>query len=264
MSFRRKVEKKLRRKEKLYEINRLMKEKIGDEYKVFEEVFDRSTLMTIYEFLNKRTIDEIYGVVKSGKEARVYWGTDTDGRELAIKIYLTVTSEFRKGMLLYIEGDSRFTHVRHTTRSLVYAWAKKEYKNLQRAYAAGVDVPKSIAVNKNVLIMNFIGKKGVTAPLIKEIQLEKPLLTFKQILDNAIKLYQKAGLVHADLSEYNIMIWKGKPVLFDLSQSVLLGHPMADKFLRRDIKNIHRYFRKLGVDTPSLEMIYKRVTGVES
>lgn len=259
MTFRKKAEKKLRRKERNYEIKRLMREKRSEEYEVLEEVFDRSTLMTIYDFLNKGKIDVIYGVVKAGKESKVYWGKDPERKELAIKIYLTISAEFKKGMLPYIEGDPRFAHVRRDTRSLVYAWAQKEFKNLQRAYEVGVKVPKPIAVEKNVLLMEFVGKNGISAPLLRETVLPNPTRVHKQLLAYLKKLYQKAELVHADLSEYNIMMWKEKPVLFDFSQSVPLEHPMADKFLRRDLENLYRYFKKLNVDILSVEEMYWRV-----
>jgi len=226
-----------------------------------EEVFDRSTLMTIYDFMNKGKIDEIHGVVNAGKEARIYWGKDRDGRELAIKIYLTVSAEFKKGMLPYIRGDPRFAHVRKDTRSLIYAWAKKEFKNLRRAMDAGVRVPEPIAVSKNVLIMSFIGKNGVSALLLKEVSLKNPRQVYRRLLTYVKKLYKKAKLVHADLSEYNIMIWKNAPVLFDVSQSVTLEHPMADQFLRRDLQNLYKYFKKLGVDVLSVEEMHRRITG---
>jgi len=261
VSFRKKVKKKLLRKEKSYETERLMREKRSEEYKVLEEVFDRSTLMTIYDFMNKGKIDEIYGVVNAGKEARIYWGKDRDGRELAIKIYLTVTAEFKRGMLPYIRGDPRFAHVRKDTRSLIYAWAQKEFKNLQRAMDAGVRVPEPIAVSKNVLIMSFIGKNGVSALLLKEVSLKNPRQVYRRLLTYVKKLYKKAKLVHADLSEYNIMIWKNAPVLFDVSQAVTLEHPMADQFLRRDLENLYKYFKKLGVDVLSVEEMHRRITG---
>jgi RIO kinase 1 len=261
VSYRKKVEKKLKRKEKAYETKQLMKKKRSEEYEVFEEVFDRSTLMTIYKFLNKGTIDEIYGVVKAGKEARVYWGKDPEARELAIKIYLTVSAEFKKGMLPYIEGDPRFAHVRRETRSLVYAWAQKEFKNLQSAAAVNVRVPDPIDVSNNVLVMEFIGKDGVPAPLLKETLLKNPNTVYKQLLAYVKKLYREARLVHGDLSEYNIMLWKNKPVLFDISQAVPLEHPMADQFLRRDLENLHRFFKRLNVDPLSVEGMYGRVRG---
>ncbi|MFB0501081.1 MAG: RIO1 family regulatory kinase/ATPase, partial [Candidatus Bathyarchaeia archaeon] len=117
-AVRKKLERRLRIVEKRDKV--LIKD-FSSERAVMEEVFDRSTLMTIYDFLNKRMIDEIHGVVKAGKEARIYWGKDPDEKELAIKIYLTTSAEFKKGMLPYIEGDPRFAHVRRDTRSLVYA-----------------------------------------------------------------------------------------------------------------------------------------------
>jgi len=264
VSYRKKVDKKLLRKEKAYETKQLMKEKRSEEYEVLEEVFDRSTLMTIYDFLNKGTIAEIFGVVKAGKEARIYWGKDSKQKELALKIYLTVSAEFKRGMLPYIQGDPRFAHVRMDTRSLVYAWAQKEFKNLQRAYEVGVRVPKPIAVSKNVLIMEFIGEEGESAPLMKETALEKPREIYRKLLMYVKKLYQEAELVHGDLSEYNVMIWKNEPVVFDVSQAVPLEHPMANRFLQRDLENLYRYFKGLGVPVLSQEEMYRWVTSARS
>lgn len=232
MSYRTHVEEKLGRREKRYETERLMREKRSEEYEVLEEVFDRSTLMTIYDFLNKGTIDQIFGAVKAGKESKLYWGKDKTGNTLAIKIFLTLSAEFKRGgMVPYIEGDPRFAHIKRDTRSLVYAWAQKEFKNLQQATHAGVKVPKPIDVNHNVLIMEFIGENGVSAPLLRETEVRNPKRIYSQVLANVKKLYQKAKLVHGDLSEYNIMIWKNKPVLFDVSQAVPLQHPLADQLL---------------------------------
>ena len=259
VSFRDKVDKRLSRKQKAYEIEALMKNKRSEDYQVIEEVFDKSTLMVIYDFMNKQVIDEIHGVVNAGKEARVYYGKDPDGKELAIKIYLTSSAEFKKGMLPYIEGDPRFSHVRRDTRSLIYTWAQKEYKNLLRAKEAKVNVPEALAIQKNVLIMEFIGKKGERAPLMKETDLEDAEKTFKHLLTYVKRLYSKAGLVHADLSEYNIMIWKGKPVIFDVAHSVLVKHPMANTFLRRDLQNLHRYFKRKVPDILSVDEMYEKV-----
>jgi len=261
VSFRDKVDKRLSRKQKAYEIEALMKNKRSEDYQVIEEVFDRPTLMTIYDLMNKGTIDEIHGVVSAGKEARIYWGKDTKGNELAIKIYLTSSAEFKKGIIPYIEGDPRFSHVRRDTRSLIYVWAQKEYKNLHRAQEAKVNVPEPLAIQKNVLVMEFIGKNGQRAPLLKETTLKDPQQVFRLLLTYLRRLYQKGDLVHADLSEYNIMIWKDKPVIFDVAQSVLTGHPMADRFLRRDIENLHKYFKREDSDIMSVDEMYERITG---
>ncbi|MEM3577395.1 MAG: serine protein kinase RIO [Candidatus Bathyarchaeia archaeon] len=262
MSFRKIVRKRLGQKEREYETEQLMKEKRSEEYEVLEEVFDRSTLMVIYDFLNKGVINEIYGVVKAGKESRVYWGKDAEGNELAIKIYLTVSAEFRKGILKYIEGDHRFKGVKRDTRSLIFAWAQKEFRNLEQATAAKVRVPKPIAVKNNVLIMEFIGEDGVPAPSMKELTPKNPEKVYATLLEYLRRLYLKAELVHGDLSEYNIMIWRGRPVIFDISQAVPTSHPMADFLLRRDLTNINKYFSRLGVEVPSVEECYMRVTDV--
>ena len=257
-----KAEKRLERREKLVEKrDRMLEHDFSSERAVLEEVFDRSTLMVIYGFLNKGIIDEIHGVVKAGKESRIYWGRDSESRELAIKIYLVVSAEFRKGMWKYIDGDPRFKGVKRDTRSLIFAWALKEFKNLELAHYAKVRVPKPIAVKNNVLIMEFIGENGETAPSLKESPPEKPDKTYRELLKYLKRLYRKAELVHGDLSEYNVMIWKDETVLFDMAQAVPIVHPMAEFLLRRDFTNLNNYFRRLDVEVVPVDDLYKMVTG---
>lgn len=238
-----------------------MKEKRSEEYEALEEVFDRPTLMTIYEFMNRGEIQEIHGAVKAGKESKLYWGTKPNGEAIAIKIFLTLSAEFRKGMLMYITGDPRFKNVRKNPRSLIYTWARKEYRNLSEAYAAKVRVPKPFIVEKNVLIMEFIGENGESAPLLRETVLRNSQRTYNKLLAYVERLYKKAKLVHGDLSEYNVMIWKNEPVIFDMSQSVNLKHPNALRFLERDLENLNRYFKRIGVNVTSTEEAFRRVTG---
>jgi RIO kinase 1 len=217
--------------------------------------------MVLYHFLSKGVIDEVHGVVNAGKEARVYWGKNKEGKELAVKIYLTSSAEFLKGMRKYIEGDRRFKNVRHDTRSLIFAWAQKEFRNLEQAAGARVRVPKPIAVKNNVLVMEFIGKDGVSAPSMKEQTPRDPQKVYSLLLTYLERLYRKADLVHGDLSEYNIMMWKGKPVIFDVSQAVPTSHPMAEFLLRRDLENVNRFFSRLGVKVISVDEAYKQVAG---
>jgi RIO kinase 1 len=226
-----------------------------------EEVFDQKTRMVVFDLMNSGILYELNGVVSSGKEARVYWGTNKEGTDLAVKIYLTSSAEFKKGMHKYIEGDPRFKDVKHDTRSLIAVWAQKEFRNLGEADAAKVRVPKPIAVKSNVVIMEFIGKDGVSAPSLKEQPPDNPEKVYKIIVTYLKRLYQKAKIVHGDLSEYNIMMWKGRPVVFDVSQAVSIQHPMADFMLRRDLANVNRFFSKLNVKVHSVEELYKMVVG---
>jgi len=226
-----------------------------------EEVFDNTTRMVVFDLMNSGILYELNGVVSSGKEARVYWGINKEGVDLAVKIYLTSSAEFKSGMHKYIEGDPRFKDVKHDTRSLIAVWAQKEFRNLREANAAKIRVPKPIAVKSNVVIMEFIGEKGVSAPSFKEQPPENPEKVYKVIVTYLKRLQQKAKIVHGDLSEYNMMMWKGKPVVFDVSQSVSIQHPLADFMLKRDLANVNRFFRRLNVDVIPDEELYTKVVG---
>jgi RIO kinase 1 len=254
--------KKLAHKEKTVERrDKMLVHDFSSERATFEEVFDQATLMVIYEFLNSGVLYEVHGVVNAGKEARVYWGKNKKGNELAVKIYLTASKEFRKGMLKYIEGDYRFKGVKRDTRSLIFAWAQKEFRNLMQAFRAKVRVPKPIAVKDNVLVMEFIGKDGVSAPSLKEQLPSNPEKVYVTLLTYLERLYRKAELVHGDFSEYNIMMWNSNPVIFDMSQAVPTSHPMSKFFLGRDLANVNRFFSRLGVKVFSVDEAYKKVVG---
>jgi len=161
----------------------------------------------------------------------------------------------------YIEGDPRFKDVKHDTRSLIAVWAQKEFRNLKEATDAKVRVPKPIAVKSNVVVMEFIGSKGVSAPSLKEQPPNNPERVYKTLVTYLKRLQQKAKIVHGDLSEYNIMMWKGKPVIFDMSQSVSIEHPMAEFLLTRDLTNVNRFFSRLNVKVIPIEELHKMVAG---
>jgi RIO kinase 1 len=257
----RKAREKFSRKEKSVERrDRILNHNFTEERATIEEVFDQATRMVLYRFLSNGTINEVSGVVSAGKEARVYWGTTKEGEERAVKIYLTSSAEFKKGMMMYIEGDYRFKGVKRDTRSLISTWAQKEFRNLEAAAKAKVRVPKPIAVDRNIVIMEFLGKEGVPASSLKEQPPEDPEKTYKQLLVFIKRLFQKAELVHGDLSEYNTMIWKGKLYVFDMSQSVPTSHPLSAQLLQRDIANVNRFFSRQGVDVLSNQEVYKQVT----
>jgi RIO kinase 1 len=257
----RKARERINRQEKTVERrDRMLDHNFSQERATIEEVFDQSTRMVLFHFLSSGVLNEVNGVISAGKEARVYWGKTKDGQERAVKIYLTSSAEFKKGMMMYIEGDYRFKGVKRDTRSLIATWAQKEFRNLDAADKAKVRVPKPIAVERNIVIMEFIGKGGVRASSLKEQPPSDPVKTYKQLLTYMKRLYQKAELVHGDLSEYNAMIWKGKLVIFDMSQSVPTSHPLAKELLNRDIVNVNRFFSRQGVDVLSNEEVFKKVT----
>lgn len=235
--------------------------KRSEDLKTIEGVIDQSTMLTLYNLMNKDVVRIIHGVVATGKESSVYWAEGKKGHDLALKVYRTSTADFKR-MREYVIGDPRFKRIKGGTRSLVFTWAEKEFKNLQIAFEVGIRVPKPVAVEKNVLVMEFIGAAGVPAPRMKESPPSNPSATFKRILQYVKILYKKGELVHADLSEYNILMWKG-PVLIDVSQAVQTSHPVSKEYLKRDLHNITKYFVSLGVSVKSVPIIYEEITGEE-
>lgn len=221
-------------------------------FEVVEEVFDFKTLMALYKLLNAGFVSTVYGAVASGKEAKIYWAESPTGEDIALKIYLTTTSEFRRGRLPYIEGDPRFGRVRGDMRRIVELWCSKEYRNLRRAWEAEVRVPRPIARSGNVLVMEFISDpdvRGKPAPLLKEVELEDPKRAFEALKGYIASLYARARLVHADLSEYNVMVRGDELIIIDMGSAVDVKHPRAVEFLKRDARNVFSYFERLGVDT---------------
>lgn len=241
------------------ELEKLRKKIKGlEDYKVSSEVFDKSTLLTLYYLANKGYIDILDGVIKTGKEANVFFGEGREGEELAVKIHRVTTGDY-KSFLKYIEGDPRFRDIKKSRRRVIYTWVRKEYVNLRRAREAKVRVPEAVAYRNNVLIMRFIGKDRIPAPMLKEYEMKDPEAMLEEILKQAGRLYRKAHLVHADLSEYNILVHRGRPVIIDLSQAVVREHPHADAFLHRDVSNLVRFFRDYVEITE--EEVYGRITG---
>lgn len=211
--------------------------------KISEAVFDRESLMGLYDLLRKGAFTELKSIISTGKEASLFHAS-RGSEEVAVKIYLVETSDFRH-MCKYVRGDPRF-HSWKNQRQLVYMWAQKEFKNLSRVQDV-IRCPKPIAFHNNILVMDFLGEDGHSAPRLKEAAIDDPLGCYNKVMGYVQEMY-KLRLVHADLSEYNILYWKGEPYIIDLSAGVLLDHPSSMEFLERDIGNVVNFFKKLGVE----------------
>lgn len=240
--------------------NRFLK-KSSEDYQVIEEVFDKPTMMVIQKMVNHGTIKSLQSHFAAGKESKVFIAEGPDGSPpLAVKIYLTVSAEFKKRMQ-YIAGDPRFTEIKKDTRSFIAAWARKEFKNLKAAHSAGVRVPAPVAVEKNVLVMEFIGDdQGRLAEQLENLQVTAD--DYRETVDQLTMLYQKANLVHADLSEYNVFKNpKGEIMLLDFGSAVDIRHPHSKQFLVRDVENINRFFTKRGIDVIDTDLLIEKITG---
>jgi len=235
------------------------KSKVKDEdvVKTVDEVFDAFTNYHLYRLRNTiKAFKELRGSISSGKEAKVFWAKGWQGEDLAVKIYLTSAAEFRKSIKEYIVGDPRFPSLPPKFRELIYLWARKEYSNLDAMWKAGVRVPEPKAVSGNVLVMRFLGEKGFRAPLLVEAYKELTAEDLERLLAYLVEDIEKtvcgARLVHGDLSEYNVMIWEGKPWLIDVAQAVSVEHVKARELLERDLNNIFKFFSR-AIDTSAYE-----------
>ncbi len=118
-------------------------------------------------------------------------------------------------------------------------------------------VEDRVAFNENILVIEFIGRNESSAPKLINIKPNNPQMIYNNIFSEMNKLV-KSGLIHGDLSAYNILI-SDKPYLIDFSQAVPLKHQLAKEFLERDIRNINNYFKKLGVKLKTGDNMLKRV-----
>ncbi len=229
-----------------------MRMKDSDLRQAYSDVFDTATLMALYDLSKKGYIDALGGCFSTGKEANLFHAIskEDDMLEIAVKIYLISTANFN-AMKDYIQGDPRFQGIGHSRKDIVLAWTRKEFKNLKRAEEAGVRVPKPYVAMRNILLMEFIGKDGIPMPQLKDVKLsgQEAMDILGIIIRYMNLLYSRAKLVHADLSEYNILIDmdKKEPVIIDMGQSVLTSHFNAETYLRRDVSNILRFFGKLNI-----------------
>lgn len=222
------------------------REKDSETRKTYDQVFDRAALLTLASLISDGVISTLDYPVSTGKEASVFHATDPQGRARAAKIYRIATATFRN-IAVYIEGDPRFKRVKKATKPTIFAWAQKEFKNLVRMRDAGVHVPTPERVVDNVLVMDYIGDETRPAPTLREVALDDPKSTYEDVVTN-MRAIRESELVHADLSEYNLLLWDGRVVVIDVGQAVPLDHPRSEEWFKRDVGNVARFFRRLRVD----------------
>jgi RIO kinase 1 len=236
--------------------------KTSEDRRVFDDVFDMRTLMVLNSMISDGVFKYLRSPFASGKESKLYLALDNNDKFLAIKIYLTVSAEFKK-RLQYIAGDPRFSNIKQGSQNLIATWAKKEFRNLKTAYEAGVNVPSPYQVRRNVLAMEFMGDSEGN-PYLNLVDAD-PITSedYDDVIEETAKLYNKANLVHADLSQYNIFkdVDHARIILFDFGSSIDIKHPKSKEFLTRDIVNINNFFAKHGVKILPNELAIKRVMG---
>ena len=225
--------------------------------KVINEVLDKPTIFELYGLIKSNIISYVNGAVKSGKESVVFWAVDQNQSNLALKIYLVTTSNFKK-RTEYLIGDPRFSRVKKGTKNIVYLWAKKEFQNILKCYNSGISVVTPIHVSKNILVMEFVGSDGKPEKTLLESEVDEN--DYHQCIQIITDLFKKAKLVHADFSEFNIFKTNSGLKIFDLGSAIDLNHPKMMDFLKRDINNISNFFVKRGLTVENPVDVMARIT----
>lgn len=235
---------------------------------LFEEEWLLDSLRVFYEM---DFISDVLARVRGGKEASVYRcrATPKAGVSLAAaKVYRPRKFRNLRNDALYREGRSYLKAdgkaIKNNEHRLMRAIGKKtqmgeqlehtswlmyEYTTLQKLYQAGAAVPQPLAVGDNAILMGYCGDEFMAAPTLNTVTLdaaEAPVL-FDTVISN-VELMLQTGLVHGDLSAYNVLYWEGQITLIDFPQVIdYHSNPSAYHILRRDITRICEYFASQGV-----------------
>ncbi|KAM8823308.1 serine/threonine-protein kinase RIO3 [Spinachia spinachia] len=242
------------------------------EHSTAEQAVDPRTRLLMYKMVSAGVLESINGCISTGKESVVFHANGGSleeqlvPQEVVLKVFKTTLNEF-KNRDRYIKDDYRFIDrfSKLNTRKVIRLWAEKEMHNLSRMKKAEIPCPEVVLLKKHILVMSFIGKDHVPAPKLKDVLLSSEDMknAFYQVLHVMQQLYQECNLVHADLSEYNMLWHEGKVWLIDVGQSVEPTHPHALEFLFRDCRNVATFFQKRGVsDAMSVYELFNSVSGL--
>lgn len=221
-----------------------MAKRTKEEWKTWGNVFDEFTFRTLFKLAGKGHFEVLESPISIGKESNVFSAKTKSEEKVIVKIYRLETCDFNR-MFDYIKYDPRYANLKKNKRKIIFSWVQREYRNLMKAREANVNVPKPIAFLNNVLIEEFVGDNKPALKIKDHLPAGKKEF-LRKIISNVKKLYG-AGLVHADLSQFNILNYNSNPVLIDFSQCTTVKDPKAEEFLERDIKNIVNFFKKQGL-----------------
>ena len=226
-------------------------------------------LESLGEFYEHKWITDVLSRLKGGKEASVYLcrsGPAVEAPLVAAKVYrprslrnLKNDGQYRTGRVdldvngkaIVRDGDLHAMEKRTNYGEELrhQSWIAYEFQTLEMLQEAGADVPKPYAMEKNAILMDYIGDLGRAAPTLNTVRLDrdevKPL--FERVIRN-IDLLLSSQRIHGDLSAYNILYWDGDITLIDFPQVVQPdSNPAAWTIFLRDVTRICQYFASQGL-----------------
>jgi RIO kinase 1 len=221
-----------------------------DKFKIYKNVFDEFTLKTLFKLSSQDHFDELVSPVMIGKESNVFLAHTKDQTKVIVKIYRLHSCNFNK-MYSYIKSDPRFANLKNQRRMIIFKWVQREFSNLMIARQR-INVPKPIVFMNNVMVMDLIGNDQ-PAPQLKD-AIPEDINDFSNRIISGVMDMVKLGIVHGDLSEFNILNHGEKPYFIDFSQATSTKDYNALEYLQRDLKNLKRFFKKFQyeIDTDKI------------
>jgi len=205
--------------------------------------------------VKSETIEAFGKPLGVGKESDVFDALTPSKTVVAVKFHRLGRTSFRQTRRVRTYPADR-SHISWLYQSRL--GAEREYKALSVLSQAGVSAPSPITQNRHVLVMSLIEGR----PLINYVKLPRPRGTLNEILANLRTSYAKAGIVHGDLSEYNVIVKPDEHVLIiDWPQFVDRSSPSAESLLERDVENILTFFHRRFRLKTSLEKELGHVKG---
>jgi RIO kinase 1 len=212
---------------------------------------------SIQHLVRDGLVDEVLRPLKSGKEAAVYV-VMSEGEIRCAKVYKEVTQRGFHTQAQYQEGrkvrNSRQARAmekksRYGREQQEKVWQTAEVEALYRLTEAGIRVPKPYNFVEGVLLMELVtDAHGNAAPRLNDVELtEAEALDYHGILIKAVVKMLCIGLIHGDLSEFNILVDSEGPVIIDLPQAVnAAANNNAGRMLERDVDNLTSYFGRFA------------------
>lgn len=219
----------------------------------FHEAGYRSTVEAI---LSAGLATEVVGLISAGKEADVYL-CRYNGAELAIKAFRLYRTSHRGGGPIKVD-------------SIGYL-AAHEFEMTYKAWKGGVPVPTPARRVENMFSMRYLGDSDGLAPRLKEVELDNPK-EFLELTLAGIEAMAKAGVVHGDLSAYNILVLQGKPWFIDFSEAVRVDRTgmapwmrltKASDALTHGLEALQSYFRKYDLKVETKAFVERLVESLD-
>lgn len=229
-----------------------------ERWKVWGNVFDGFTEQLLLKLISQGHFEGIQSPISIGKEANIFSAIKKDGTKIIVKIYRLESCNFNK-MYDYIKQDVRYINLKKQRREVVFTWAQREYRNLRKAREIGIRVPTVYTIAKHIIIMEYIGDDQPAQQAKNDLPNtnEKRKQFFETCIQYMHDLWYKAKLVHGDLSGYNILSYHDKPVFIDFSQGTSTESGDAIELLKRDVKNVVAFAKKVGVSYREEDVLEK-------